>query len=168
VQPAAGLLHRLWLDPPSAAPFRFLHSMCAWWADAFEAKYAAAARRGDPVLESGLADIGAEWFRALPATADRTVLLCTDLHPHNVLSAQREPWLVIDPKPYVGDPAYDPLQHMLNFPDRLAEDPAGFAVRMARLCGLEAERVRRWLFARCVVESVEQPYLCGVAATLAP
>ena len=25
--------------------------------------------------------------------------------PLNVLRAQREPWLVIDPKPFVGDPA---------------------------------------------------------------
>ncbi len=52
------------------------------------------------------------------------MLLCTDLHPDNVLAAEREPWLAIDPKPYVGDPTYDPLQHMLNFPDRLAGDRA--------------------------------------------
>jgi streptomycin 6-kinase len=25
----------------------------------------------------------------------------------HVLRAQREPWLVIDPKPFIGDPAYD-------------------------------------------------------------
>lgn len=51
-------------------------------------------------------------------------LLGSDVHPDSVLAAQREPWLVIDPKPYVGDPTYDPLQHMLNFPERLAGDAA--------------------------------------------
>ncbi|MHB1836702.1 MAG: aminoglycoside phosphotransferase family protein [Solirubrobacteraceae bacterium] len=35
---------------------------------------------------------------------------CTDLHAENVLCSQREPWLVIDPKPYVGDPAYEPAR----------------------------------------------------------
>ncbi len=62
------------------------------------------------------------------------MLLLTDLHAGNVLSAGREPWLVIDPKPYLGDPAYDPLQHLLNCPGRLQADPAGLADRMAGLC----------------------------------
>jgi streptomycin 6-kinase len=42
------------------------------------------------------------------------VLLCTDLHAENVLAAEREPWLAIDPKPCIGDPAFDAIQHMLN------------------------------------------------------
>ena len=37
---------------------------------------------------------------------------------------QRRPWLLIDPKPYVGDPHYDVLQHLLNC-DRLLDDPIG-------------------------------------------
>ena len=83
--------------------------------------------------------------RELAATQPRTVLLHGDFHPGNVLAAAREPWLAIDPKPYVGDPAYDTLQHMLNFPGRLAADPAGLARRMAGLLDLDADRVRLWL-----------------------
>ncbi|MCX4448957.1 aminoglycoside phosphotransferase family protein [Streptomyces sp. NBC_01789] len=30
-----------------------------------------------------------------------------DLHGRNILRAEREPWLAIDPKGYAGDPAYD-------------------------------------------------------------
>ena len=96
------------------------------------------------------------------------MLLVTDLHHFNVLAARREPWLVIDPKPYVGDPAYDTLQHMLKCPDRLAADPGGLADRMAGLLDLDRRRVRLWLFARCVQESVEEPALREVAARLAP
>ena len=85
-----------------------------------------------------------------------------------MLAAEREPWLVIDPKPYLGDPCYDVLQHLLNCEERLADDPAGLAQRMADLSELDGERVRQWLFARCVIEGVHDPMLQAVAATLAP
>lgn len=93
-------------------------------------------------------------------------MLATDLHAGNVLSAQREPWLVIDPKPYVGDPAYDVTQHLLNCPERLQDDPVGLCVRLAGLCGMGVDRVTRWLFARCVIESEHQPHLLDVARRL--
>jgi streptomycin 6-kinase len=96
------------------------------------------------------------------------VLLATDLHGGNILAAQREPWLAIDPKPYVGDPAYDLLQHMLNCEDRLAADPGGLATRMAALAGLDAGRARQWLFARSVQESIGSPLRRQVTRRLAP
>jgi hypothetical protein len=57
-----------------------------------------------------------------PRTATASVLLCTDLHAGNVLAGPRRPWLLIDPKPYIGDPHYDLLQHLLNCAD-LATQP---------------------------------------------
>jgi streptomycin 6-kinase len=164
-QVVAGLLRQLWAQPPASYPFRPLTQMCAAWADEFERDYAAAgaANRIDP----GLARAGIALFRALPETAADRVLLCTDLHGDNILAAQRAPWLVIDPKPYVGDPAYDLLQHMLNCEDRLAADPAGLANRMAGLAGADAGRVRQWLFARSVQESVGSPLMRAVAKRLA-
>jgi streptomycin 6-kinase len=164
----AALLQRLWIQPPIDHPFRPLALMCDQWATRFELDNAEALADGKEQIDPGLARAGIELFRQLPRTADRSVLLLTDLHHHNVLSAERQPWLVIDPKPYVGDPAYDALQHMLNFPERLAADPQGLADRMAGLVGLDPRRVRLWLFARCVQESVEEPDLREVAATLAP
>jgi streptomycin 6-kinase len=162
----AGLLRRLWARAHLAYPFRPLAQMCAAWADEFEARYAVAdpAQRIDP----GLARAGIALFRSLPVTAARQVLLCTDLHAGNILSARREPWLVIDPKPYVGDPAYDVVQHMLNCEDRLAVDPAGLAARMAGLAGLESGRVRQWLFARSVQESADSSFMRQVAGRLTP
>jgi streptomycin 6-kinase len=162
----AGLLRRLWERPHAAYPFRPLVQMCAAWAEEFERDYAAA----DPAdrIDRGLARAGIALFRELPRTADSRVLLCTDLHGDNILAAQRAPWLVIDPKPYVGDPAYDVLQHMLNCEERLAADPAGLAARMAGLAGLDAARVRQWLFARSVQESVCSPLMRQVARRLAP
>lgn len=162
----AALLRRLWAQPHAAYPFRPLAQMCAAWAQEFERDYAAAAPADR--IDPGLARAGIALFRELPETAEGRVLLCTDLHGDNILAAQRAPWLVIDPKPYVGDPAYDVLQHMLNCEDRLAADPAGLAARMAGLAGVEAARVRHWLFARSVQESVGSPLMRQVARALAP
>jgi streptomycin 6-kinase len=93
------------------------------------------------------------------------VLLCTDLHAGNILNAQRQPWLVIDPKPYPGDPTDDPVQHLLNC-DSLTSDPVGLAHRMADLLDLDPDRLVAWLFARCVQESLDHPELQDIAARL--
>ncbi len=95
------------------------------------------------------------------------MLLATDLHMENILAARREPWLAIDPKPHVGDPAYDPLQYMINC-ERLISDPVGLAQRLADLLGLDLERLLLWLFARCVLNVHVRPQLAAVAASLAP
>ena len=161
----AGLLRRLWARVPrDGHPFGSLEEMCGLWADWFELGYATD-RRG---LDPGLAREGVAMLRQLPATAHSRVLLCTDLHAGNVLAAQREPWLVIDPKPFTGDPAYDPVQHMLNCDQRLADDPAALARRMARLLDLDPERVRLWLFARCAQESLHDVTMREPARRLAP
>jgi streptomycin 6-kinase len=76
--------------------------------------------------------------------------------------------LVIDPKPYVGDPTYDVLQHLLNCEERLRVDPHRLAGRLAGLLGLDRERLLLWLFARCVQESLDQPSLAETARRLAP
>jgi streptomycin 6-kinase len=159
----ARLLVRLWRQPGPGHPFRPLQQMCDEWADGFEAK-----TRERALVDAGLAGEAMALFRALPASAERNVLLCTDLHASNVLAAQREPWLVIDPKPYVGDPTYDALQHLLNCPQRLHRDPAGLARRFAGLLGLDAERLLLWLFARCVQESPDCPALLDVARRIRP
>ena len=75
--------------------------------------------------------------------------------------------MVIDPKPYLGDPAYDGVQHLLNC-DRLTVDPVGLAGRMAGLLGVDRDRLVAWLFARCVLESLDEPDLRAVAVRLAP
>jgi streptomycin 6-kinase len=160
----AGLLRRLWAAPAAERGFRPLTAMCEQWADEFERQQAA----GQVALDPGLVRAGLSLFRELPRSAASQVLLCTDLHAANVLRAQREPWLVIDPKPHLGDPAYDPLQHMLNCDERLRAGPRSLAATMAGLLGLDAGRVLLWLFARCVIESPEWPQLADVARQIPP
>jgi streptomycin 6-kinase len=160
----AGLLHRLWVEPPTGHAFRPLRDMCTMWAEGFEARWA---DRQPVHLDRGLVIDGLATWRAL-SLEGVPMLLCTDLHAGNVLAAEREPWLVIDPKPYVGDRTYDVLQHALNCPDRLLRDPLALVDRLAGLLDLDRRRLRSWLFARCVLGSLGAPALHGVARKLAP
>lgn len=103
------------------------------------------------------------WRDAVPHAAHTQRARRAPLHRPargQVLAAEREPWLAIDPKPYIGDPTYDPLQHLLNCNQRLVADPRGFARRIADLLHLDADRLQLWLFARCVIESAEWSQPC--------
>ncbi len=161
----ARLLRRLWARAPRAGhPFSSLKTMCSEWADSFELAYA----RDNRGLDAGVAHAAIEILRTFPDSAATEVLLCTDLHAGNVLAARREPWLTIDPKPFIGDPAFDPIQHMLNCDTRLVADPTGLAQRMAGLLDVDPHRVRLWLFARCAQESLHDLTMRELARRLAP
>jgi streptomycin 6-kinase len=143
------LLRSVWaVDLPSDHPFRPLSVMADDWVVHAEARLATDPGR----LDGGLAREGLALFRELSRPAPTDVLLVTDLHAGNVLSGTRRPWLLIDPKPYIGDPHYDLLQHLLNCNESLQADPIGLLTEVADRAGLDAGRVRQWLFARCVQE----------------
>jgi streptomycin 6-kinase len=160
----AGLLRRLWVRPPPGHGFRPLSDMCDYWASRYERR--APARR--PGLNAPLAAEGIRLLRALPRDGGDAVLLHTDLHAGNVLAAEREPWLAIDPKPYVGDPAYDVTQHVFNGVFIEGADAGALASRMARLLDLDLDRVLRWLFARAVEASPYWAGMADLASTLYP
>ena len=147
------LLRSVWaVDLPSHHPFRRLSAMADDWVVRAEARLSADPGR----LDAGLVREGLALFRELSRTGPSEVLLFTDLHAGNVLSGQRCPWLLIDPKPYIGDPHYDVLQHLLNCNASLQADPIELLTEVADLAGLDPRRVRQWLFARCVQESLSE------------
>jgi len=144
------LLKQVWQTQlPIDHPFRPLTEMVDQWADQAEAELATRPDRIDP----GLARDGLQLFRELARNATDCTLLCTDLHAGNVLANQREPWSLIDPKPYVGDPHYDVVQHLLNCECSVSTDPTGLIHKVAGMTGLDPARVQQWLFARCVQET---------------
>ncbi len=142
----AALLRRLWRAPVAPHPFRALSVMLDHWRDE------ALARR-DAWPDAALVGDGLRLFEELGRSASGDVLLATDLHAGNVLRAEREPWLVIDPKPFVGGRAFDATQHLLNCRARLGADPAGTIGRFSDLLEVDSDRVRQWTFARVAVES---------------
>ncbi|MFD5410520.1 aminoglycoside phosphotransferase family protein [Streptomyces nojiriensis] len=78
------------------------------------------------------------------------VLIHGDLHARNILRADREPWLAVDPKGCVGDPAYDGGTLLKTRALSLvAAEDLGKAVHrtldvFAEAAELDRERVRRW------------------------
>ena len=163
----ATLLRRLWREPPAHAEdlaFRPMASMLAHWASETRAQE-------DAWPDPGLVRAGLALFDELTTTTEHRVVLFTDLHAGNVLRAQRAPWLAIDPKPFVGDPAYDATQHLMNCPERMRDAPHATIGRFADLLGVSSERVRRWMFARAAAEPRDgwatSPWL-SVARALAP
>jgi streptomycin 6-kinase len=144
----AGLLRRLWRIPPDPNPFRGLSAMIELWIEE-------TMTQEEHWPDDGLVRDGLRLFQELSKDGDvhGAVLLATDLHAGNVLRARRQPWLVIDPKPFVGDPAYDATQHLVNCEARMREDPLGTIARFGNLLELDPDRIRMWMFARAAAES---------------
>lgn len=132
----AGLVLRLARTPPSHR-FRLLADEAEGWLVEVPGRYD---RAGTP-FERSLLDAACATF----ATVDRGAgaFVNQDLHPGNVLAATREPWLVIDPKPLVGERELDAVGLLRN----AARDGAGEVRRwldaLAEL-GLDRGRMREW------------------------
>lgn len=83
-----------------------------------------------------------------------------DLHYQNVLAADREPWLVIDPKPMSGDPHYEVAPLLWNRWDEVVGcGGVRDAVRrrfhaVVDAAGLDEDRARDWV----VVRSLHNAY----------
>ena len=147
-QVVAKLLNRIWrLGLPSGVDpaIRPLSLMVEYWCSE------TIAQKGH-WPDAGLVNEGLRVFRTLAKPDPTDVLLVTDLHAGNILRAEREPWLVIDPKPFVGDRAYDPVQHLMNCEGRLHGDPVGLVRRLADLAQVDGERLRLWTFARAAAD----------------
>ena len=72
----------------------------------------------------------------------------------NVLAGDREPWLVIDPKPMAGDPHYEPAPMLWNrWEEVVASGNVRDAVRrrfftLVDTAGLDEQRARDWVVVR--------------------
>lgn len=160
----ASLLRRMWRMPAGSHPFRRLSVMIARWTQETLAQ-------STQWPDAGLVHEGLDLLQNLSCPSADDVLLATDLHAGNVLQAEREPWLVIDPKPFIGDAAFDATQHLLNCVDRLRAEPLGTIRRFAELLGVDSKRVRMWTFARLAAEPRDDwraNELTQLVPTLAP
>jgi streptomycin 6-kinase len=121
------------------------------WADLTDERMA----RIRPGYDPGLVTEGIRLLRDLPAGGERTAVLHGDFNPGNVLSCGGGRWVAIDPKPMLGDPAYDPWPLLEQIDDPYARpDPAAvLRDRVALLAdelALDPERLVLWAVARRV------------------
>jgi streptomycin 6-kinase len=104
----ADLLPRLRLEPETGHPFRLLADEADRWVEDVPRRHELAGRPFERSLVHAAVDV----FRTVDRAA--TSLANQDLHGGNVLAAEREPWLVIDPKPLVGEPELDGVGLLRN------------------------------------------------------
>jgi streptomycin 6-kinase len=138
-----GLLPRLWTG---AAGFRTLEDEVAHWA-----------------LEG---DVG-ELARELASTQGELVLVHQDLHGDNVLAAQREPWLVIDPKPLAAEREFAVAPVVRSF--EFGHSKRDVLYRLHRLCselGLDRERACGWTIVQTTAWTSDSDYVTQHRKTL--
>lgn len=105
---------------------------------------------GDPV-PARMLDAAVDICRELGPKAG-SLLVNEDLHYFNVLRGEREPWLLIDPKPIGGDPEFAVIPLLWNRFREMngrREIVARFDA-IVRAAGLDAELARAWTLARAV------------------
>ena len=101
--------------------------------------------------------------RDLVADPDSTrVVIHGDLHYENVLAADREPWLVIDPNPMNGDAHYEVAPLLWNRWEEMQAPDNGQSLRdsirrrfhtVVDAAGLDEARARDWAIVRMVIDA---------------
>ena len=149
-----------------------------------------------------VADGAAEWVVQLPldwnrlehpfdrSLVDAAVATCRDFGPEqpdlllhgdlifdNILRADREAWLAIDPFGLIGEPAYDASSLLTNRWSELAAQADLRAAVLRRLAAfaegaaVDAQRARRWAQARLTVDALwcleHQPDVARYVVTVA-
>jgi streptomycin 6-kinase len=153
---AARLLAELHSAPvPPGVELDRLDARMADWADLTEQRMA----RLRPDFDPGLVDLGVRLLRELPGTAGREVVVHADFNPGNILAVRGRSWLAIDPKPLVGDGAYDPwpLVQQVDNPFAYLRARQLVADRFALVADQLAVHVWRllaWSVARCVEDAL--------------
>jgi streptomycin 6-kinase len=142
---AARVLERIWRPAPGEHRFRLLADEAARWARELPLDWQAAGRP----FERRLVEGSVRACEELGPSQREQVVLHQDFHGGNVLSATREPWLAIDPKPLVGEREFDAASLLRDRRWLLGRsgDAARIGTRLDVLTaelGLDRERTRRW------------------------
>lgn len=142
---AADTLERLWIPDPGG--IETVASEVGRWADTISRRNRA---EGTPV-EDDLIDQATALLRELAPTQRDVVLLHGDLHLGNVLAAEREPWLAIDPKPLIGEREFDVTALIRDKQEELVADKDAAQTRVQRRFDLlsarlacDRERLKGW------------------------
>jgi streptomycin 6-kinase len=169
---AAGVFRRLWRPAPPDGPFITLEEQALRWAEELPMRWAHHGRPFPRRLLETATHLSAELARSQP----EQVLCHQDAHGGNMLSAGGR-WLAIDPKPLVGERAFDLASSLRDRRWALLASPEPeriLARRLDRLVselGVERSRVRGWgivhALAWAMTDETVYPELIACAELLA-
>jgi len=148
-----GLLPRLWVV--GGEPFHTLEDEASWWIGYLPEQW----ERSGRTVERRLVDAAVDALSSLSRSQGEQVLLNQDLHGDNVLAAEREPWLVIDPKPLIGEREFAVAPIVRSF--ELGHSKREALYRLDRLTadlGLDRERARGWTIGQTMAWAFDSEY----------
>ncbi len=124
--------------PPPAHAFRLLADEADRWAEEVPQRW----DDGGRPFERSLLDVALDVFRNVDRGASR--LVNQDLHGWNVLRSEREAWLVIDPKPLVGERELDGVGPLRNAGFSADSAVVGRWLDVLADLGMDRGRLRGW------------------------
>ena len=139
------LLTRLHRPAPDGHPFRSLNDVAGRWRETIPTDWRATGR----AYPRALVELAVDACASLAETPAQEVVLHQDFHGGNVLDAGERGWLAIDPKPLVGDPAFDAGSLLRDRRWALGEADDLRRLRrrldiLAETTGYDRERLRLW------------------------
>jgi streptomycin 6-kinase len=137
-------------------PFHTLEDEATWWMESLREDWEQSGR----AVERRLVDAAVDALRSLSKSQGEQVLLNQDLHADNVLAAGREPWLLIDPKPLVGEREFAVAPIVRSF--ELGHSKRDALYRLDRLTGelgLERGRARGWTIGQTMAWAFDSVYI---------
>lgn len=151
---AAQVMQQLWRSVPSDHSFPTV----ADWARGME-RLRREFNGGTGPFSTRLVETAESLFAELLPSQAEPVLLHGDLHHWNILQAQRAPWLALDPKGVVGEPAYEvgawlrnPIDWLTHWPD-LKRIQTRRIDQFAEMLGINRQRLVGWSIAQAVLSA---------------
>jgi len=152
ISTAAGLMKKLWRDPPVDHPFPELPR----WFRSLEQLHEL---QNEHKIPADLIERASRTFASLQSSALPPLILHGDFHHENILYSNKDGWVVIDPKGVCGDPGYEVGAFMLNqipidasltdLRDVLSPRLAVFSEELS----IERERLAAWAFCHAVLSA---------------
>lgn len=151
---AASIMQKIWRPVPENHPFKTVQD----WGKGFE-RLRQSYDGGTGPFPQILVERAETLYRELSASMAEPVLLHGDLHHENILAAEREPWLAIDPKGVVGEPVYETGAWLRNPMPQLLDLPYPGRILARRIdqfseqLGFERARIRDWALAQAMLSA---------------
>jgi streptomycin 6-kinase len=149
---AATVMRQLWTPAPSGHPFP---SVIDWGRGFTRLRHYY--KGGNGPFPAVILQEAESLFAELSASMTESVLLHGDLHHENILAAERAPWLGIDPKGVIGEPAYETGALLRNRLPNLLDAPQAVRILTRRIdqlseqLNLDRTQVRNWAMAQAVL-----------------
>ncbi|MFE7724078.1 aminoglycoside phosphotransferase family protein [Nocardia rhizosphaerihabitans] len=108
------------------------------------------------VLPEDLREQAVAWCARLVVPAGPLLVVNRDTHLGNIVAAEREPWLLIDPKPYLGEASFD-AGFLIMIQVQSAPTPEharAVVAATARDLDIPADRANGWAFLRAIEEII--------------